>query len=98
MGMNLSETHGGDEVRETAEGMSPEAISRMIAEGVAAEVTRSIRCETHGAKPMVTIVHAEPNGLEYAISGCCDDLRKKTRAAIDDLLGAKQSQASDRRP
>lgn len=85
-------------MRETAEVMSPEAISRMIAEGVAAEVTRSVRCAMHGRKPAVTIVHAEPNGLEYAISGCCDDLRKKARRAIDDLLGAEQSEASDRRP
>jgi hypothetical protein len=85
-------------VREASERISPEAISRMIAEGVAAEVARTIRCATHGAKPLVAIVHAEPNGLEYAISGCCNDLRKETRRAIDDLLGAEQSQASDRRP
>jgi hypothetical protein len=68
--------------------MTPAAISRMIAQGVAAEMTRSIRCEVHGAAPAITIVQAEADGLEYAISGCCDDLRKRTRLAIDDLLGS----------
>ena len=66
----------------------PTAISRMIAEGVAAEVTRSVRCEEHDAHPTIVIVKAEPDGLEYAISGCCDALRKRTRGAIDDLLGS----------
>lgn len=70
------------------ERMSPAAISRMIAQGVADEVTRTVRCDAHGEQPTVAIVHAEPEGLEYAISGCCDDLRKKTRSAIDELLGS----------
>jgi hypothetical protein len=74
-------------MNEHAKGMSPEAISRMIAQGVAAEVTRTIRCRLHQSTPTVTIVQAEPDGLEYAVSGCCDDLRKQTRKAIDDLLG-----------
>jgi hypothetical protein len=68
--------------------LSPAAISRMIAEGIAAEVNRSVRCDAHAATPTVTIVRAEPDGLEYAITGCCDDLRKKARQAIDDLLGS----------
>lgn len=68
--------------------MSPTAISRMIAQGVAAEVTRSMRCPIHGGAPRITIVQAEADGLEYAISGCCADLRKRTRQAIDDLLGS----------
>jgi hypothetical protein len=70
------------------ERMSPAAISRMIAQGVADEVTLTVRCDVHGEQPTVAIVHAEPEGLEYAISGCCDDLRKKTRSAIDELLGS----------
>ncbi len=75
-------------MNQPAEGMSPEAISRMIAEGVAAEVTRTVRCKLHQSTPTVTIVQAEPDGLEYAVSGCCDDLRKQARTAIDDLLGS----------
>ncbi len=69
------------------DGMSAEAISRMIAEGVAAEVMRTVRCKLHQSTPTVTIVQAQPEGLEYAVSGCCDGLRKRTRKAIDDLLG-----------
>lgn len=65
----------------------PTAISRMIAEGVAAEVTRTVRCEVHDEPPAIAIVQAEPDGLEYAISGCCDALRKHARAAVDGLLG-----------
>ena len=68
--------------------MSPGAISRMIAENVAAEVARSVRCEDHDAAPTIAIVQAEPDGLEYAISGCCEPLRKRTRSAIDALLGS----------
>jgi hypothetical protein len=75
----------GSRMNET---MNPDAISRMIAEGVAAEVTRTVRCDAHSEKPAITIVHAEPEGLEYAISGCCEELRKKTRSAIDALLGS----------
>jgi hypothetical protein len=67
--------------------MSPAAISRMIAEGVAAEVTRAMRCGIHGRAPKIGILRAEADGLEYAISGCCEDLRKRTRQAVDDLLG-----------
>ncbi len=67
---------------------SPATISRMIAEGVAAEVTRTVRCDEHGAQPSIAIVHSEPDGLEYAISGCCEPLRKRARGAIDDLLGS----------
>lgn len=74
-------------MNEPVEGMSPKSISRMIAEGVAAEVMRTVDCKLHHGKPTVTIVQAEPDGMEYAISGCCDDLRKRTRRAIDDLLG-----------
>ncbi|MGC1760561.1 MAG: hypothetical protein WA742_14515 [Candidatus Cybelea sp.] len=73
--------------------MSPTAISRMIAQGIAAEMTRSVRCEAHDAAPTITIVQAEADGLEYAISGCCDDLRKRTRQAIDDLLGSNVTPA-----
>lgn len=73
--------------------MSPAAISRMIAQGVAAEVTRSVSCGIHGRAPTITIVQAEAEGLEYAISGCCDNLRKRTRQAIDDLLGSSVAAA-----
>jgi hypothetical protein len=59
----------------------------MIAQGVAAEVTRSVRCGVHGRAPRIAIVQAEADGLEYAIGGCCDDLRKRARRAIDELLG-----------
>ncbi|MBV8499860.1 MAG: hypothetical protein JO003_11470 [Candidatus Eremiobacteraeota bacterium] len=71
-----------------SEGMSPERISRMIADGVAAEAMRTVDCKVHHGKPTVTVVQAEPDGMEYAIAGCCDDLRKRTRKAIDDLLGS----------
>ena len=74
----------------SAASRSPAQISRMIAEGVAAEVTRTVRCDAHGEAPAVTIVAAEADGLEYAISGCCDALRKKARAAVDGMLGAEQ--------
>jgi hypothetical protein len=74
-------------MNQPAEGMSPERISRMIAEGIASEIMRTVDCKLHHGKPIVTIVQAEADGLEYAISGCCDDLRKRTRRAIDDLLG-----------
>lgn len=75
-------------MNQPTEGMRPERISRMIAEGVGAEAMRTVDCKLHHGKPTVTIVQAEPEGLEYAISGCCDDLRKRTRNAIDDLLGS----------
>lgn len=68
--------------------MSPAEISQMIAQGVAAEVVRSMRCPIHAGAPTIAIVQAEADGLEYAISGCCADLRKRTRQAIDDLLGS----------
>jgi hypothetical protein len=68
--------------------LSPTALSRMIAEGVAAEVKRTVRCDVHRGAPEIAIFHAEPEGLEYAITGCCDGVRKKARAAIDDLLGS----------
>ncbi len=75
--------------------LSPAAISRMIARGVAAEAERTIRCQAHaGAHPTITIVHASSDGLEFAIAGCCDSLRKRTRSSIDALLG---SGAIDRR-
>ena len=70
------------------ENVSTATISRMIAEGVAAEVTRTVRCEEHGQKPTIAIVQTEPDGLEYAISGCCDALRKNARQGVDDLLGS----------
>lgn len=70
------------------EAMSPAEISRMIADNIAAEVARTVRCDAHGERPAITIVHAEPDGLEYAITGCCEDLRKKARSSIDGLLGS----------
>ena len=75
-------------MNQAAESISPERISRMIAEGVAAEIMRTVDCKLHHSTPAITIVQAEADGLEYAISGCCDDLRKRTRAAIDELLGS----------
>ncbi len=74
-------------MNQSAHGVSSKRISRMIAQGVATEIMRTVDCKLHGCKPTVTIVQAEADGLEYAISGCCDDLRKRTRRAIDDLLG-----------
>jgi hypothetical protein len=70
------------------ENVSATAISRMIARGVAAEITRTVRCEAHGERPHIAIVQAEADGLEFAISGCCDALRKKARGGVDELLGS----------
>ena len=68
--------------------LSPAAISRMIARGVASEVERTVYCDAHDAAPAIAVVGATPDGVEYAITGCCDRLRKKARKAIDDLLGS----------
>lgn len=67
--------------------LNPAALSRMIAEGVAAEVVRTVRCDEHGTAPAISISQAEAEGLEFAITGCCDALRKKARGATDNLLG-----------
>jgi hypothetical protein len=84
---------GGREVtkEEFFEGMTPIAIAKRRLEARAVEVAQSVRCETHGKSPTITLTESGDANLGFSISGCCDELRTRTAHA----LGARPRKADD---
>jgi hypothetical protein len=42
-----------------------------------------LSCPEHGANPRVTATGSRADALEFELSGCCDELMKRTTASLD---------------
>ena len=42
-----------------------------------------LTCQEHGANPRLTATGTRVDALEFELSGCCEDLMKRTTASLD---------------
>lgn len=48
-----------------------------------------LRCLEHGANPRLTATGTGADALEFELSGCCEELMKRTTASLDQGHGTR---------
>jgi len=67
-----------DEVEDVRERSALKQIERSIRDRVG-----ELSCPEHGANPRLTATGSRVDSLEFELSGCCEDLMRRTTASLE---------------